>query len=356
MTKKISAIIQLWYSENKRDLPWRNYKDAYTIWLSEIVLQQTRVKQGLPYFLKFKKEFPSIEDLAQAPIDQVLKMWQGLGYYSRAKNMHSTAVFIEKELNGKFPESFDKIMKLKGVGEYTASAIASIAYKHANAVVDGNVIRVLSRYFGVEDAYDIQPGRGIIKQIAMDQLDAVNPGNYNQALMEFGSLQCRPNKPDCNSCPLHHDCYAFTNNRVQVLPFKSKKTAVHAINYHFAVVRSKGKTYMSQRDETGIWNSLFQFPLLESKATKITINNILLSIKDKGLELNDFKLQSVVNINHVLSHRKISATFWEIDSENVSINANSAIFEMELDLINKRLAIPRLIEKYLDYKSDQNVY
>lgn len=350
MTRFFSKIILDWYAENKRDLPWRKYKDPYTIWLSEILLQQTRVQQGLPYFLKFKSEYPNVEALAQASLDQVLKHWQGLGYYSRAKNLHFTANYVHQELQGNFPNSYQDLIKLKGVGDYTASAIASISFKEAVPVVDGNVIRVLSRYFGIEQAFDTNPGKCEIKKIAKREVDHKRPGDYNQAVMEFGSLQCSPKSPNCLECPLHSSCYAFQNERVDALPFKANKTLVKNINYNFAVIHCKGKTYMQQRPASGIWNSLFQFPLLESKKD-IQFDELLLFLTRNELKLVNPQLVNTLNVKHLLSHRRINARFWEIACESVEIQANSSIFEIDFNRAESELALPKLIEKYFDHKS-----
>jgi A/G-specific adenine glycosylase len=351
MAKYFTAIIQHWYDENKRDLPWRNVKDPYQIWLSEIILQQTKVEQGLPYYEKFLKEFPEITDLALAPVDDVLKLWQGLGYYSRAKNLHHTAKEIVRELNGSFPAHYQDLVRLRGIGDYTASAILSFAFDKPWPVVDGNVIRVITRYFGVEEAFDLSIGKQKIRKIAEAQLDRQSPANYNQSIMEFGALQCVPQKPDCSHCPLVANCYAYAHNRTNDLPFKSIKTRVKPINYHFAVVMAKTKTFLVKRGATGIWSSMYQFPLLENTVKTTSIKSILANLKEMGMDVGDYEVKNRLEFKHLLSHRKISATFWEIDSKMVKIHSNSSIFEMEYDQINRSLAIPKLIEKYLDSKS-----
>ena len=212
-----------WYSENKRNLPWRESKSPYKIWISEIILQQTKVDQGLPYYLKFIKKFPNVHDLAIANENMVLKLWQGLGYYSRARNLHYSAKYISNHLNGEFPKTYDELIKLKGVGKYTASAIASFAFNEKKAVLDGNVFRVLSRYFGIEDPIDTTLGSKIFEKIAFINLPKKNVDTYNQSVMEFGALQCKPAKPNCNSCSLNSKCFAFNNNKILSLPLKSKK-------------------------------------------------------------------------------------------------------------------------------------
>ena len=206
-----------WYNVNKRELPWRKTDDPYKIWISEIILQQTRVDQGLPYYLNFVKEFPNIQKLADASEEKVLKLWQGLGYYSRARNLHFTSKFISNELKGKFPKKYNELIKLKGVGEYTASAVASFAYNEKKAVLDGNVFRVLSRYYGIKVPIDSSKGKQIFKSLAYKNLPKLNYATYNQAIMEFGALHCKPAIPDCGICQLNVKCWAFLNSKINSL-------------------------------------------------------------------------------------------------------------------------------------------
>ncbi len=221
-SKKIIA----WYQQNKRELPWRNTKDPYLIWLSEIILQQTRVEQGMAYYLKFAKEFPSVKELAKAENEKVMKLWQGLGYYSRARNLHTTAKTITDNYKGKFPEQHEDILLLKGVGEYTAAAIVSFAFNKPHAVVDGNVYRLLSRVFGIETPIDTTLGKKEFNALANELLDKKNPALHNQAIMEFGAIQCKPVSPDCSVCPLNTMCFAYSKKSVSKLPVKAKKTKV----------------------------------------------------------------------------------------------------------------------------------
>eukprot|EP01089_Gocevia_fonbrunei_P006974 TRINITY_DN1798_c0_g1_i7.p1 TRINITY_DN1798_c0_g1~~TRINITY_DN1798_c0_g1_i7.p1 ORF type:complete len:223 (-),score=44.31 TRINITY_DN1798_c0_g1_i7:1940-2608(-) len=218
-----SRIILEWYELNKRLLPWRNTNEPYCIWLSEIMLQQTRVAQGIPYYMSFVEAFPTVQDLAAASEEQVLKLWQGLGYYSRARNLHATAKIITEKYNGKFPDTYKELLQLKGIGDYTASAIASICFGRAEAVVDGNVYRVLSRYYGIDLPINGSEGILYFKELAKEIMDAKNIRDYNQGIMEFGALQCTPKNPDCNSCPLQKSCVAFATNRIDILPVKNKK-------------------------------------------------------------------------------------------------------------------------------------
>ena len=219
---KWSETLLKWYFENKRDFLWRRTKDPYKIWLSEIILQQTRTSQGLPYYKKFIKEYPTIKDLALSSELKVLKLWQGLGYYSRARNLHSTAKYILNKYDGKFPNSHKEILSLKGVGDYTASAIASICFDLPHAAVDGNVYRFLSRYFGITTPVGSMIGFKEFKEKATSLMDKSQPGNYNQALIEFGALQCKPRKPDCSKCPFNQDCFALNYDKINILPVKRK--------------------------------------------------------------------------------------------------------------------------------------
>ena len=261
-----SLQIIKWYLVNKRDLPWRMTKDPYHIWISEIILQQTRVDQGLPYYFRFSEKFPNVASLANADEEEVLKLWQGLGYYSRARNLHDTAKYIAYELDGVFPEDYDSLIKLKGVGDYTASAIASICYDAQTAVVDGNVYRVLSRYFGIHIPINSSIGIKYFKELAQSLLPRNNVGNYNQAIMDFGSSQCKPNNPDCLTCPLNNGCMALNKSQVKTLPVKDKKIKIKKKFFNFLVFLSEeGETILEKRTSDGIWKNMYQFPLIESK-------------------------------------------------------------------------------------------
>ena len=227
-----------WYLQNKRDLPWRKTKNPYFVWLSEIMLQQTRVAQGMSYYLKFTETFPTVFDLAKADESTVLKMWQGLGYYSRARNLHATAKHIAFELDGKFPSTYKEIVKLKGIGDYTASAIASICFTEPTAVVDGNVYRVLSRYFGIETPINSSAGNKEFKELAQTLIDTLKPGTYNQAIMDFGAIQCKPKNPICLFCPFSESCVALQKNKIDTLPVKDKKTKVRDRYFNYLVLKT----------------------------------------------------------------------------------------------------------------------
>ena len=254
-----------WYREHQRDLPWRQTRDPYRVWLSEIILQQTRVAQGMPYYLSFVETFPTVYDLAEAPEEQVLKLWQGLGYYSRARNLHTTAKMVVSEFDGKFPHTYEELKTLKGVGDYTASAIASFCFDVPEPVVDGNVYRVLSRYFGVDLPINSTEGITYFKELAREVMDAENIRDYNQGIMEFGAIQCAPKKPYCLLCPLQESCVALKENKVDILPIKLNKTKVRNRYFNYLVwLDGNGNTVLEQRKGKGIWQNLYQFPLLET--------------------------------------------------------------------------------------------
>jgi len=253
-----------WYELHKRALPWRETQDPYRIWLSEVILQQTRVNQGLPYFKRFVESFPTVQDLAAAHQEDILKLWQGLGYYSRARNLHVAAQQVV-EMNGIFPNSYKKLLDLKGVGDYTAAAIASFAFKEAVPVVDGNVYRVLSRIYGVNTPINETAGIKEFKELATKLLDKKTPDIYNQAIMEFGALQCVPKKPDCTICLFQSQCIAFKDDRIEELPVKIKKTKIKNLYHHYIVIQTPdNKTVLQERSQTGIWAGLYEFPFIES--------------------------------------------------------------------------------------------
>jgi len=303
-----------WYKENKRTFLWRTTKDPYKIWLSEIILQQTRTVQGSPYYEKFIAAFPTVSELAHAREEEVLKLWQGLGYYSRARNLHATAKFIYKEHKGFFPTNFDGLLSLKGVGDYTASAIASICYSQPHAVVDGNVYRFLSRFFGIDTPINSSGAHRIFKQKAQMLMDRTQPGAFNQAMMDFGSLQCTPKQPKCLSCPFVSKCIAFNQNKVGVLPVKRGKVKVTERYLNYIILNDpKGNTLMEQRLGKGIWQNLFQFPLVETSEKGSNSILILEKFQENYLsiaDLKEVKLWNKTPVVHKLSHQKLHIQFW----------------------------------------------
>ena len=340
-----SSKIIKWYSQHKRELPWRNTKDPYKIWLSEIILQQTQVKQGLPYYQKFIKSFPSVSELANANEEQVLKLWQGLGYYSRARNLHFAAKQIHQA--GFFPKEYKDIINLKGVGEYTAAAIASFAFKLPYAVVDGNVFRLLSRFYGIDTPIDTSKGKKEFSEIAQTLLVKEEPDTHNQAIMEFGSQMCKPKQPNCNSCPLREECVAFANNTTHLLPVKQGKVKVKTVFFEYFFFKMDGYTLVNKRTDNGIWQNMYEFPLItneELKNNEEILNHNQFESWIKGI---DFSVESISEFKHILSHRKINARFWEIKCQNIL--PTSDFKKIKIETINK-LNVSRLIEKFIQAK------
>jgi len=312
-----------WYLSNKRELPWRKTSDPYHIWLSEIMLQQTRIEQGLPYYIAFTEAFPTVFDLAKASQDEVLKLWQGLGYYSRARNLHETAKYVAEELDGKFPDTYKDLLKLKGVGDYTASAIASICYNEATPVVDGNVYRVLARYFDIDTPINSTIGQKEFKSLAIELIDEENPATYNQAIMEFGALHCKPQNPLCDSCPLANSCLALSNKKTTVLPVKLKKAKVKKRFFNYLVFLSEeNETLLEQRIGQGIWEGLYQFPLLESPSLIDDKDLLEMSslFEDRENYEPKISLYNDAPIIHKLSHQHIFTRFWIIENAELPVN------------------------------------
>jgi len=317
-----SDLILSWYAKNKRELPWRSSKDPYKIWLSEIMLQQTRVAQGLPYYLRFVEAFPTVYDMASADEETVLKLWQGLGYYSRARNMHATAKRIVEDFDGQFPDTYEDLVKLKGVGDYTASAIASICFDRPEPVVDGNVFRVLSRYFGIDMPINSSGAPKYFKKLARSVMDATNIRDYNQGLMEFGAIQCAPKKPYCLHCPLNESCVALQTNKVHELPVKLKKTKVKIRHFNYLVVLDgHHNTLLEKRTAKGIWQNLYQFPLWESPAeitNASTPQELPLNLEIDGVSILPYNSKVIV---HKLSHQHLHTKFWIVKTETLLKNA-----------------------------------
>ncbi|MFN4233492.1 MAG: A/G-specific adenine glycosylase [Bacteroidia bacterium] len=341
-----SAILINWYLNNKRNLPWRNTRDPYKIWLSEIILQQTRVEQGLPYYQKFIEKYPTVFNLAKAKQDEVLKLWQGLGYYSRARNLHFTAKEIVKNYKGQFPNNYQEIRALKGIGDYTAAAIASFAFDLPYAVVDGNVMRVLSRYLGINEPIDSTKGKKLFAEAAQELLDKKNPAVHNQAIMEFGAIYCVPVKPNCEYCIFNSTCEAFRSKKVNELPVKSKKTKIKKRFFHYLIVENKGKTYLQKRAEGDIWQGLYEFPLIETDKA-LDFEELIKQLESK----NFFKNISIELVKtsqdkkHILSHQHIHARFFHVKVNKLAkLKAYKQISMSELD----KFALPRLIHRYLE--------
>ncbi|MGB1315409.1 MAG: A/G-specific adenine glycosylase [Chitinophagales bacterium] len=345
--KQFADKISLWGVSNNREMPWKGEKNPYYIWLSEIILQQTRVEQGLKYFVAFKETFPTVFDLAKAPQEQVLKLWEGLGYYSRARNLHFTAKYIVEELNGVFPDNFNDLLKLKGVGAYTAAAIASFAYDIPKAVVDGNVIRVLSRYFGIETQFDKAKEKANLQNFADEIINTQNPAIYNQAIMDFGASICAPKKVDCSQCFITENCFAFKHNKQLELPLSKKKIKVKDRFFSFLILKHKNDILIEQRLSKDIWKGLYQFPLLEHKKESISNKTKLKALISEKLDTIDFEILEVSEIfNQKLTHQKLNANFVEIALKK-PINTN--FLNTSIKNLSK-FAFPKIINVYLDNK------
>ncbi len=315
-----SGKILDWYHQNKRSLPWRKSINPYKIWLSEIILQQTRVAQGTPYYLRFVEKFPTVYHMANASEEEVLKLWQGLGYYSRARNLHATAKIVVNQYNGKFPDTYKELLKLRGVGDYTASAISSICFNEPQAVVDGNVYRVLSRYYGIDIPSNSTEGIRYFKSLAEKVMDTNDIRDYNQGIMEFGAIQCSPKKPLCLHCPLNESCVALQNGIVDKLPVKLKKAKVRNRHFNYLIpiyTDPDGNqfTNLQQRKGNGIWQNLWEFPLLESNSmleieeVNIRYKEVLEGIAD--VELMEFNEVAII---HKLSHQHLHTKFWILNT------------------------------------------
>jgi len=338
-----NLLIIKWYRQNKRNLPWRITKDPYKIWLSEIILQQTKVDQGLNYYLKFCKNYPTIHDLANAEEQQVLSDWQGLGYYSRARNLHAAAKTILSTHHGNFPNTYHEILKLKGIGTYTAAAISSFAFDLPYAVVDGNVYRVLSRIFDIATPIDSNEGIKAFNILANELLSQAHPAEHNQAIMEFGALQCTPAKPNCANCPFNQSCLALKNGTISERPIKKNKTKVRNRYFHYLHIETANQLALTKREEKDIWQNLFQFPLIE-KDTAMETHEIQQEIE----EYYQIKIQCVQsNIKHILSHQHIFTTFWKTNEIPKNIQNNPQYYILSKEELNT-YPIPRVIDRYLE--------
>lgn len=334
-----SLLIIDWYRLNKRSLPWRYTNDPYKIWVSEIILQQTRVEQGRDYYQKFITNYPTINDLAKASEQDVLNDWQGLGYYSRARNLHHSAKMISNELNGRFPNTYNDILKLKGVGNYTAAAIASFAFGEQKAVVDGNVYRLLSRFYNITTPIDTTKGQKQFQELADSLIPKEEPGEHNQAIMEMGATICKPDQPVCIECPVNQMCEGRINQNIQNLPVKSKKTKVRNRHFHFQIFIDGKHTYIEKRTQKDIWQQLYQFPLVETDSIEFQPKHDLIKIKESP------------QIIHKLSHQHIHAIFhtYKGNPKHLSKNQMKILIENIQDY-----PLPRIIDRYLEKNNIEN--
>ncbi|WP_340110803.1 A/G-specific adenine glycosylase [Maribellus mangrovi] len=342
----LKGTLYKWYKKNKRDLPWRQTNDPYKIWISEIILQQTRIEQGTGYYHKFTEEFPTVVDLATASEDKVLKLWQGLGYYSRARNLHRAAKMITEQHRGIFPDTYAEIRLLPGIGPYTAAAIASIAYGLAYPAIDGNVYRVLSRYFGIDTPIDSTKGKKEFQELAEELISGSDPGMHNEALMEFGALQCTPKSPDCENCPLISGCFAYKMKQIESLPVKAKKTKQSHRYFYYYLIEQGDDCYLEKREDNDIWKNLYQFPLLETPKALNDRTIILQKIPFLPENSSCNFLSVSATRKHILSHRIIWARVIRIEvSKDVKIQA--PYFKVNKKDISK-FAVPRLLELFLE--------
>jgi A/G-specific adenine glycosylase len=349
----IQKLIKEWHETVSRPMPWKNTRDPYKIWISEIILQQTRVAQGTPYYLKFIERFPTINDLADSPLEEVLKAWQGLGYYSRARNLHTAAIYIQKECDGKFPDSYEDIRRLKGVGDYTAAAVGSFAFGLPYPVVDGNIKRVISRLYGIESSIDERETLSRINSFAESLLDLRNPGEHNQAMIDLGALVCTPVKPACSDCPLSLHCVAHAKGIESVLPIKSKKIDKKKRYLHYFVMKNnEGKIVLKQRNDKDIWASLFDLPMIESERakrfTKIDFREIAIDHQaDQEVAGSILKPKLIHTSRHLLTHRELHINFYQIDYPRFNIDLNPPFYFVDTKKV-ANFALPKPLELFFN--------
>lgn len=352
-----SRLLQ-WYNKNQRELPWRDTKDPYKIWLSEIILQQTRIAQGIQYYYRFVEKFPNVESLAAATEDEVLSLWQGLGYYSRARNLHETAKTIVSNHNGRFPETYNELLALKGIGPYTAAAIASIAFGKNFATVDGNVSRVIARYFLIIEPIDDNNTQKQIKKIAADLIDPENPGMFNQAMMDLGATVCKPGKPLCNICPINEDCEARMKGIENELPLKKNKVKIKERFFHFLFICREGNNkkefFVEKRQDNDIWKNLYQLPLIETSGVFLSDEGfkehpLILSLQANGFDL--WPGGKSYRFEHLLTHQRIYAFFHVIPLPADDISGTDDTFQWvdfeTFSEMGKPVLINKFFRKYL---------
>lgn len=341
----VADILLDWYAREGRDLPWRRTRDPYRIWLSEVILQQTRVAQGTEYYLRFTERFPDVASLAAAPEDEVLKLWQGLGYYSRARNLHAAARQVVERFGGRFPVALEEVRSLRGVGDYTAAAICSAAYDAPCAVVDGNVYRVLARLFDLDAPIDSTAGKRAFAELAQLQLDTAHPGRYNQAIMDFGALRCIPSSPRCEACPLAGRCLALAAGTVAARPVKQSKTKVRDRWFNYLHISSGDRTLLRRRERRDIWQGLYEFPLIETEGPAELPELVRLPQFRELLGDAPWHLvRSIPLPKHQLSHQTLHAVVHRI--ETLSLTPAAAAMAVPTVALGD-YAVPRLIDLYL---------
>lgn len=342
-----AAEIIKWYSINKRDLPWRHTKNPYLIWLSEVILQQTRVQQGLPYYEKFVEHFPTVQHLAQATEQEVLNLWQGLGYYSRARNLHQAAKMVLEHFDGVFPTDYKALLSLKGIGTYTAAAIASFSTGAPHAVVDGNVYRVLSRYFGVETPINSPEGVKIFNELAQELLPIPKADIYNQAIMEFGAIQCKPKSPNCVTCSLQLKCVALKQNKISELPIKIKKIKVKQRFFNYLICIQEDKILLNKRIHADIWKSMYDFPLIETENREISEKKLIALIKNKYLINSDIDVKSYQKSqSHKLTHQTILINFFVVSFQKTNFIVTNEMKWVKIQDL-RQFPVPKPIDEVL---------
>ncbi len=342
----VSRDLRRWYTVHKRSLPWRQTRDPYAVWLSEIILQQTRVDQGWSYYLKFLEKYPTVTDLARANEDDILKQWQGLGYYSRARNLHAAARTVTEVFNGHFPDTYSELRSLKGVGDYTAAAIASISFNLPYAVVDGNVFRFLSRLFGISTPVNTQAGKKEFARLAHEILDKKNPGEHNQSVMEFGALFCTPKNPDCNTCIFCDRCMAFQNGSVSKLPVKNRKQKIRSRYFNYLLIHDQDCIYLNKRTGDDIWKNLYEFPLIETEE-KTELGDLQERLR-RMLGNEKIGISKITSWQkQVLSHQYVYYRFIHIQSGKKKYELADFIKVNQKDIFN--FAVPKPIERELNH-------
>lgn len=343
-----APILEQWYALHKRDLPWRHTVDPYRIWLSEIILQQTRVAQGKPYYERFVEAYPTVVDMARADERELLRLWQGLGYYSRARNLHQTARYVTDKLGGKFPDTYHELLKMKGIGSYTAAAIASFAFGERVPVVDGNVYRVLARVFGIAEDITTTTAKKTFATLAMRLIQSANdPATYNQAIMEFGAIHCTPVAPDCLLCPVQQQCVAFMTGRQHLLPVKAKKAPVRERFFNYLIFRHDGRLALRERTARDIWQNLYDFHLQETDEPKTALRDIPLADLIGRIVQEGILVAPPVESVQLLSHQRIRAKFYLIDVPDALITSLPIDLQWYLPTEISKLPKPVLITNYL---------
>ena len=337
---EFSVLLRQWYEENKRDLPWRGESDPYKIWVSEIILQQTRVNQGWDYYLRFIEHFPTVRALAEAPAEEVLKVWQGLGYYSRARNMHFSAQQIMREYGGRFPQEYQQIRRLKGIGDYTAAAIASIAFHLPYPAIDGNVLRFVCRLHGIHDNIMQPATKQKVTTLCKALMEETEPGTFNQAMMEFGATCCTPQNPHCEECPFQQQCYAFQHQQTDLLPVVIKNVKIKKRYFNYLFFVHNKKTLLEQRTGNDIWKNLFQFPLVECESETFDLIEYL-----DGQQIEYQRTELVLSLKHQLTHQTIFIKFYQVDCKQLPICFPNSVMIPIKEL--EKYAVARPTEEFL---------